>query len=69
VNVIPLNPVPELHFRCPSDKKVKHFIEQLVQCGIQVKIRLRKGYKISAACGQLRHSRYLFGTPVLAEPQ
>jgi len=54
VNVIPLNPVPELNFRSPSNKGVKRFVEQLEHRGIQVKVRLRKGDKIAAACGQLR---------------
>jgi 23S rRNA (adenine2503-C2)-methyltransferase len=54
VNVIPLNPVPELGFRSPSSKSVQHFVEQLEHRGIQVKIRFRKGDKIAAACGQLR---------------
>jgi 23S rRNA (adenine2503-C2)-methyltransferase len=57
VNVIPLNPVPELNFRSPSSRAVKRFIEQLEHRGIQVKVRFRKGDKISAACGQLRRSR------------
>jgi 23S rRNA (adenine2503-C2)-methyltransferase len=57
VNVIPLNPVPELNFRSPSGKSVKRFIEQLESRAIQVKVRFRKGDKISAACGQLRRSR------------
>ena len=54
VNVIPLNPVPELNFRSPSGKAVKHFVVQLEHRGIQVKVRFRKGDKIAAACGQLR---------------
>ena len=54
VNVIPLNPVPELNFQAPSSKTVKRFVEQLAHRGVQVKIRFRKGDKISAACGQLR---------------
>ena len=57
VNVIPLNPVLELDFPSPSGRSVKHFVEQLEHRGIQVKVRLRKGDKISAACGQLRRSR------------
>ena len=57
VNVIPLNPVPELNFRSPTGKAVQRFIEQLERRGIQVKVRFRKGDKISAACGQLRRSR------------
>ena len=54
VNVIPLNPVPGLNFHVPSNRKVKDFVEQLENRGIQVKVRFRKGDKISAACGQLR---------------
>jgi len=57
VNVIPLNPVPELKYRAPSSKAVQRFIEQLEHRGIQVKVRFRKGDKIFAACGQLRRSR------------
>ena len=57
VNVIPLNPVPELGFRSPSGKTVQRFVEQLEHRGIQVKVRFRKGDKIAAACGQLRRSR------------
>ena len=54
VNVIPLNPVLALNFRAPSGKAVQHFVERLEACGIQVKVRFRKGDKIAAACGQLR---------------
>jgi len=54
VNVIPLNPVPELNFRSPSGRAVQHFVAQLEHRGIQVKVRFRKGDKIAAACGQLR---------------
>ena len=54
VNVIPLNPVPALEFRSPSGKSVQRFVEQLERRWIQVKVRFRKGDKISAACGQLR---------------
>ena len=57
VNVIPLNPVPELGFRAPSGKSVQRFAEQLERRGIQVKVRFRKGDKIAAACGQLRAIR------------
>jgi len=57
VNVIPLNPVPELSFCSPSGRAVQHFVRQLEVSGVQVKVRFRKGEKISAACGQLRRSR------------
>jgi 23S rRNA (adenine2503-C2)-methyltransferase len=54
VNVIPLNPVPELEFQTPSAPVIHQFVEQLESNGIQVKVRFRKGDKINAACGQLR---------------
>ncbi|MDR0328429.1 MAG: 23S rRNA (adenine(2503)-C(2))-methyltransferase RlmN [Planctomycetaceae bacterium] len=57
VNVIPLNPVPNFGFRPPSSPSVQRFVKQLEHHGIQVKIRFRKGDKITAACGQLRRSR------------
>jgi 23S rRNA (adenine2503-C2)-methyltransferase len=57
VNVIPLNPVPDLPFCSPSNKSVQRFAEQLEYRGIHVKIRFRKGDKIAAACGQLRRGR------------
>jgi 23S rRNA (adenine2503-C2)-methyltransferase len=57
VNVIPLNPVPELEYRSPPGQSVQRFVEQLERSGIQVKVRFRKGGKIAAACGQLRRSR------------
>ncbi|MDR1963357.1 MAG: 23S rRNA (adenine(2503)-C(2))-methyltransferase RlmN [Planctomycetaceae bacterium] len=56
VNVIPLNPVPDLEFRTPPAQTVQHFVEQLQAGGLQVKVRLRKGDQINAACGQLRRS-------------
>ena len=54
VNVIPFNPIPELEFRPPSAVVVKHFVQLLETGGVQVKVRLRKGDSIDAACGQLR---------------
>ncbi|GHT44451.1 putative dual-specificity RNA methyltransferase RlmN [Planctomycetales bacterium] len=56
VNIIPLNPVPELPYRTPDSKTVQRFSEQLLNSGIQVKVRFRKGDEISAACGQLRRT-------------
>ena len=55
MNVIPLNPVPELNYSSPSGRAVQRFVERLKDRGIQVKVRFRKGNKIAAACGQLRH--------------
>jgi 23S rRNA (adenine2503-C2)-methyltransferase len=54
VNVIPLNPVKELGFQTPSKQTTEKFVNQLKAGNIQVKIRMKKGDKINAACGQLR---------------
>ncbi|MDO4587322.1 MAG: 23S rRNA (adenine(2503)-C(2))-methyltransferase RlmN [Planctomycetia bacterium] len=56
VNLIPYNPIPELPYKTPSSHKIQQFFNKLVNEGIQVKIRYRKGDKINAACGQLRRS-------------
>jgi 23S rRNA (adenine2503-C2)-methyltransferase len=56
VNIIPLNPVAELPYCPPSGKTTQRFAEALSVNGLQVKVRFRKGDKISAACGQLRRN-------------
>ncbi|MDR1054067.1 MAG: 23S rRNA (adenine(2503)-C(2))-methyltransferase RlmN [Planctomycetaceae bacterium] len=56
VNVIPLNPVKELKLKTPSKQIIEHFVNQLKSNGLQVKIRIKKGNKINAACGQLRQN-------------
>jgi 23S rRNA (adenine2503-C2)-methyltransferase len=55
VNVIPLNAVEELPYRCPSTETVDRFVKTLGACGVPITVRKRKGDAISAACGQLRH--------------
>jgi 23S rRNA (adenine2503-C2)-methyltransferase len=54
VNLIPYNPVPSLPYRTPSSSVTARFVEILVQAGLNVNIRHRKGDRIAAACGQLR---------------
>ncbi|MDR1479813.1 MAG: 23S rRNA (adenine(2503)-C(2))-methyltransferase RlmN [Planctomycetaceae bacterium] len=56
VNVIPLNPVKELNLKTPSKQTIEQFVKRLQSNGIQVKIRMRKGNQINAACGQLRQN-------------
>ena len=56
VNLIPYNPVPGLPFRRPSPATTARFVEILIQGGLNVNIRHRKGDRIDAACGQLRRS-------------
>ena len=54
VNLIGLNPGPDLPFRTPSDATVLRFQQTLIQKGVQAFIRKPRGRDIFAACGQLK---------------
>ena len=54
LNVIPYNPVAGLPYKTPSPAAVSNFREILMDAGIEIKFRQRKGDGINAACGQLR---------------
>ncbi len=54
LNVIPYNPVEGLPFETPSAIARSQFRKTLVDAGINVQFRERKGDRIQAACGQLR---------------
>lgn len=56
LNVIPYNPVAGLPYATPSAKAIREFRQVLVQGGINVQFRERKGAQIDAACGQLRRT-------------
>jgi 23S rRNA (adenine2503-C2)-methyltransferase len=56
LNVIPYNPVADLPYRTPTPAAIHRFRDILVNGGINVKFRQRKGDAINAACGQLRRS-------------
>jgi len=56
LNVIPYNPVAGLPYQTPSGNAVNRFRDILLEGGINVKFRQRKGDEINAACGQLRRS-------------
>jgi 23S rRNA (adenine2503-C2)-methyltransferase len=56
LNVIPYNPVVGLPYETPSPAAVMAFREILLQAGVNVQFRQRKGDEIEAACGQLRRS-------------
>jgi 23S rRNA (adenine2503-C2)-methyltransferase len=56
LNVIPYNPVAGLPYRTPSTQAIQRFRKILVDAGIEVKFRQRKGNAIQAACGQLRRN-------------
>lgn len=56
LNVIPYNPVEGLPYETPSSIAKAQFRKVLVDAGINVQFRERKGDGIQAACGQLRRS-------------
>jgi 23S rRNA (adenine2503-C2)-methyltransferase len=53
VNVIPLNPAPEIPFNAPSPEAVDAFGAALAAGGATVSVRRPRGRDILAACGQL----------------
>lgn len=57
LNVIPYNPVEGLPYATPSPVARAQFRKVLVDAGINVQFRERKGDRIQAACGQLRRQR------------
>jgi 23S rRNA (adenine2503-C2)-methyltransferase len=56
VNLIPVNPDPVLGDLMvpPAEARVDAFQERLIQRGMTVTVRRRRGDDVSAACGQLR---------------
>ena len=59
VNLIALNPGPELPFQTPDEQRVLAFQRILIDAGIPVFIRRPRGRDIYAACGQLKHTTEL----------
>ena len=57
LNVIPYNPVAGLPYSTPTASDIRSFRAILLEGGINVMFRQRKGDGIDAACGQLRRSR------------
>ncbi|MBE3577344.1 MAG: 23S rRNA (adenine(2503)-C(2))-methyltransferase RlmN [Limnochordales bacterium] len=64
VNLIPLNPIPEIGWRASSPAKQQAFARVLEDSGIPVTLRQERGAEIEAACGQLRRRRLLEVTAV-----
>ena len=62
VNLIPLNPGPEIDFRTPSEERVRAFQKVLVPAGVPTFIRRPRGRDIYAACGQLKRTLELVGS-------
>ena len=53
VNLIPLNPAPEIPFEAPTPEAIDAFGETLAGADIAVSVRRPRGRDILAACGQL----------------
>jgi 23S rRNA (adenine2503-C2)-methyltransferase len=67
VNLIPLNPAPEIPFQAPSPEAVDAFGAALAAADVTVSVRRPRGRDILAACGQL-HLKKGAAAPVLAHP-
>ena len=63
VNLIALNPGPEIPFSTPPDERVLGFQEVLTRAGIPTFVRRARGRDIYAACGQLKHTTQLVQLP------
>jgi 23S rRNA (adenine2503-C2)-methyltransferase len=53
VNLIPLNPAPDIPFRGPTREAVDAFAGVLADAHVTVSVRRQRGQDILAACGQL----------------
>jgi len=56
VNLIALNPGPEIDFRTPAEARVLELQKVLTDAGVPTYIRRPRGRDIYAACGQLKHT-------------
>jgi 23S rRNA (adenine2503-C2)-methyltransferase len=57
VNLIPLNPAPDIPFEAPNAEAVDAFAEVLAEGHLTVSVRRPRGQDILAACGQLHLRR------------
>jgi 23S rRNA (adenine2503-C2)-methyltransferase len=59
VNLIPLNPAPQIPFDPPTAEAIDIFCSTLVEAGLPVSVRRSRGSDVLAACGQLhvKHAR------------
>jgi len=67
VNLIPLNPAPEIPFQTPTPADVDAFCAVLADAGVAVSVRRARGLDILAACGQL-HLKQGAAAPVALHP-
>jgi len=67
VNLIPLNPAPEIPFQAPTPEAADAFGAVLAAAGVTVSVRRPRGRDILAACGQL-HLKKGAAAPAPAHP-
>jgi 23S rRNA (adenine2503-C2)-methyltransferase len=56
VNLIALNPGPDIAFTTPTEQRVQQFQKVLIAAGLPAYIRRPRGRDIYAACGQLKRT-------------
>lgn len=54
VNLIPYNPISEVDYQRPNQKRIQAFQSALEDANIAVSVRYSRGLEADAACGQLR---------------
>ena len=64
VNLIPLNPAPEIPFAPPTAQAVDAFCRILAEGDLMVSVRRPRGQDILAACGQLHLKREAAPAPI-----
>jgi 23S rRNA (adenine2503-C2)-methyltransferase len=67
VNLIPLNPAPDIPFEAPSPEAVDRFCRILADAQVMVSVRRPRGQDILAACGQL-HLKRAEEAPLSVQP-
>jgi 23S rRNA (adenine2503-C2)-methyltransferase len=68
VNLIPLNPAPEIPFAPPSREAIDEFCRILSEARVAVSVRRPRGQDILAACGQLHLKRGEVAVPAPVAP-
>jgi len=68
VNLIPLNPAPEIPFAPPSREAIDEFCRILSEARVTVSVRRPRGQDILAACGQLHLKRGEVPVPAPVAP-
>ncbi len=68
VNLIPLNPAPEIPFGAPTSASVDAFCRILAAADVSVSVRRPRGQDILAACGQLHLKKAPAGRALAATP-